>query len=346
MNIIDIHTHVFPEYADLAVQVMDRTGVECSAVMAWHNGFGDGLKEHIRAFSAYPGRFAVFGNIDFSKVNEPDFGEKAALQMERGVEAGMRGLKIYKALGLEYKDRNKKFIRVNDSRLDPVWAKAGELGIPIMLHTADPVAFWQPVNEDNFWNGVLYDEYAGWAYYGKDFPSRDELLCERNEVIKRHPDTVFICPHVGSKADSPQQACDDLDAMPNLFYDISARIPILGLPGRHAETACSMFIEFQERILFGTDLIYDNTNVPTGMQAQCLFQPYEVPLNGTQPEEKYIETSVSFLQSHIDFLSTDRVQEDPPFKRTTKGFSIQGLDLPQETLEKIMYRNAEKIIKV
>jgi len=344
MRIVDAHTHVFPEHAELAVRVMDRCEVARSVTLEWHDGFGKTLREHLAIFSRYPGRFIVFGNVDFGRINEDGFGPAAADQMARDVDAGMRGLKVYKALGLDYTHGDGTFWRVDDERLDPIWAAAGELGIPVLIHTADPVAFWQPVDEQNFWNGVLYGEYEWWTYYRKGRPSRDELLAERNAVVRRHPGTTFLCPHVGSRADALDLAADDLDALPNLFYDFSARVPILGLPGRHAERTRAFFVEFQDRILFGTDSIYDDTNVPTGMQAQCLYQPREVPLDGADPHERYVETSVAFIRSHVDFLTTNRVQEKPPFKRRTGGFSVQGVNLPEDVCEKICWMNAERLI--
>jgi predicted TIM-barrel fold metal-dependent hydrolase len=347
VTIIDAHTHVLPQYADLAVAVMDRCGIECVVTAEWHDGFGETLEEHLAIFNRHPGRFIVFGNVDFSRINESGFAQAAAKQMERDVASGMRGLKVYKALGLEYRDANGDLWRVNDERLDPIWDMAGRLGIPVLLHTADPPPFWQPVNEDNFWNAVLRGEYAWWSYYRKGLPSRDELLAERNEVIKRHPDTVFICPHVGSNAYNLDAAADDLDAMPNLYYDLSARIPILGLPGRRREHAREFLLACHDRMLFGTDSIYDDANVPTGVQAQCLRQPGQTPpLADTDPRERYLETSASFVASHLDFLTSDRVQVNPPFTRTTRGYSIAGLSLPPEVCEKILHQNACRLLGI
>ncbi len=345
-HLIDAHTHVFPQYADLAVAVMDRCDIESIVTLEWHDGFGETLKEHLAIFNRYPGRFIVFGNVDFRRINEPGFGKIAARQMEQDAAAGMRGLKIYKALGLDYKDEHGNFWRVNDERLDPIWAKAGELGLPVLIHTADPPAFWQPVNESNFWNGVLYGEYAWWSYYRKGFPSREELLAERNEVIRRHPGTVFIGAHIGSNAEFLTVAAEDLDAMPNLYYDLSARIPIMGLPGRRSEESRRFLIEYQDRVLFGTDIIYDDENVPTGMQAQCLYQPGEIPLGGADPKARYIETTAEFFQSHLIFITTDRKQDNPPFKRTTKGYSIVGLNLPKEVCERLLYKNAVRLFSL
>jgi predicted TIM-barrel fold metal-dependent hydrolase len=344
MRLVDVHTHVLPQYAGLAVEVMDRCEVECVVTLEWHDGFGETLKRHLEVFNGHPGRFIVFGNLDFSRINERDFGRTAAEQMAIDVEAGMRGLKVYKALGLEYRDDKGELWRVNDERLDPIWAKAGELGIPVLIHTADPPAFWEPVNESNFWNGVLHGEYAWWSYYRKGLPSAEELLAERNEVIRRHPNTTFICPHVGSRAACLDEAADDLDEMPNLYYDISARIPIMGVSRRRCAHSREFLTEYQDRVMFGTDLIYDDDNVPTGVQAQCLYQPGEVPLGDADATRRYIETTVTFIQSHLDFLMTEKVQTDPPFRRSTKGYSIHGLGLPEEICEKVLFGNAQRLL--
>jgi predicted TIM-barrel fold metal-dependent hydrolase len=344
MRIIDAHTHVFPRYADLAVRAMDRCGIERAITLEWHDGFGATLREHMQVFNRYPGRFTVFGNVDFRRINDPDFGMRAAEELERGVHAGMRGIKIYKALGLEYRHPNGELWRISDERLDPIWTKAGELGIPILIHTADPVYFWQPINERNFWNGVLHGEYAWWSYYRKGLPSREELLSERNEVIARHPRATFLCPHLGSNSEALDMAADDLEALPNLYYDLSARIPIMGLPGRHRCHSRELLLAYQDRILFGTDVIFDDTNVATGIQAQCLFQPGEFPLGGAVPEDRYVDTTVSFVKSHLDFLLTDLIQNNPPFKRTKADYSIRGLELPSQAAEKLLYGNAERLI--
>ena len=344
MKIIDAHTHVWPQYVRLAVEVMDRCGIDCSVTLEWHDGFGDNLIRHLEAFDRYPGRFVVFGNVDWSRINEPGFGERAARQLELDVAAGMRGLKVYKALGLEYRHPDGRLWRVNDPALDPIWAKAGELGIPVLIHTADPPAFWEPVYEHNFWNGVLYGEYAWWSYYRRGYPSPEELLGERNEIIGRHPSTIFICPHVGSRAESLDAAADDLDRFPNLFYDISARLPILGRSLRRAAHSREFLIAYQDRILLGTDMIYDDTNVPTGMQAQCLYQPGEIALGDADAEARYIETSTAFFLAHMDFMRTARMQANPPFKRNREGFTLQGVRLPDDVCEKILWCNAARLL--
>jgi len=345
-RIIDIHAHVFPRYADLAVQVMDRCGIEASVVLAWHDGFGEGLGRHLEAFGKFPGRFITFGNVDFSRINEPGFAHQAAAQMEVDATAGMRGLKVYKALGLSYRKPDNSFWRPNDPLLDPIWSKAGELGLPVLIHTADPPCFWEPVNDLNFWNGVLYGEYSWWTYYGKTMPSPCELLGERLEMVSRHPGTIFIFPHTAEKADSLDAAAEDLDRFPNLFYDFSARLPEMARSARRAAHAREFFCAYPGRILFGTDIIYDDTNVPTGQQAQILYQPGEIPLDGADAEARYVGTTTAFVRSNIEFLISREIQTAPPFKRSHAPYEIHGLGIPEDIADKILYANAARLLQL
>ena len=342
--VIDFHTHVDPRYADLAVEALDRCGISWSVVLAWHDGFGAGVQRYTDAFAPYPGRFVLFGNVDFSRINEPGFGRMAAAQLEEDSRVGVRGLKVYKSLGLTYRKPDGSLWRVNDPELDPIWEKAGALSLPVLIHTADPLPFWEPVNEDNFWNGVLHGEYDWWSYYRKGLPSAQELLAERNEMIARHPGTQFIAPHLGGKDDLLEEAATDLARYANLHYDISARIPDLGRSVRRAARAKEFFATFADRILFGTDAIYDDTNVPTGQQAQILYQPGEIPLNGTDPRSHYVATTVDFFQSHLDFLLTDKIQYNPPFRRTLQPLQIHGLGLDENVADQILRTNAARLL--
>ena len=97
----------------------------------------------------YPDRFVLFANVDFSGVGKDGWAEKASAQLESDVRNGARGLKIYKSLGLRYRDTDGKRVIVDDRRLDPIWAKCGELGIPVLIHSADPKPFWDEFDRDN-----------------------------------------------------------------------------------------------------------------------------------------------------------------------------------------------------
>ena len=114
-------------------------------------GTGPRLAQQIESFeAAYPGRFVVFANVDFSDIDNPEFGALAAARLE-GRRPGRRPRpsRSSRAWGCGSPTRADRRVPVDDPRLDPVWAKAGELGIPVLIHSGDPAEFWQEVDARN-----------------------------------------------------------------------------------------------------------------------------------------------------------------------------------------------------
>lgn len=306
--VIDIHDHLRNlEKAEYYLEEMDKAGV-------WKCVSLDGLsaddfyKEHLRVSrSVSEERFLVFFNPDFSKIEERNFGRKEAQRLEEAVKLGARGLKIFKSLGLVYKDKNGNFIRIDDPRIDPIWAKCGELGIPVVIHVSDPKAFFTPVDQYN----ERYDElgqHPNWAFGGEEYLSKEELLAQRNRVIEKHPNTIFIGAHFGNLPEELDQVGKWFDQYSNFYVDIAARISELG---RQPYTARRFFIKYQDRILFGTD---------------------------TPPDAEAYRV-------HYRFLETDDEYIDPtPAHKQQGRWMIYGLHLPDEVLEKVYNKNAMKIL--
>jgi predicted TIM-barrel fold metal-dependent hydrolase len=344
MRIIDAHTHIAAEKAQTAVRIMDAAGVEAAVVCEWHDGFGQTLQQHLREFARFEGRFFVFGNIDFSAIAAPDFAARAVEDLRRGVEAGMRGLKVYKNLGLELTDASGELLRVDDERLDPIWAAAGELGIPVLLHTADPRAFWQPIDRHNPWGAILR-HWPEWSYYRKGLPSRDELLAERNALLRRHPETSFIAPHLGSLEDDFGSLSETLQALPNLHVDIAARFYHMAATGPRREAARKLCTEFADRILFGTDLILLSDTAEADIQPQTFLTPERLPERFAGcGQEMLLATSVWFYEFHKAFLETGRTQRPIPFLCNDPATALAGLDLPKTVLQKLYHGNIERLL--
>jgi len=343
IRIVDAHTHIAAEKAGLAVEIMDRAGIDAAVVCEWYDGFDEALERHIRQFGRYEGRFFVFGNIDFSMADAADFADRAVGQVRRGVRAGMRGLKVYKDLGLSYRDGSGRLLRVDDARLDAVWAAAGELGIPVLIHTADPRAFWQPIDQHNPWGAILRDQ-PDWSYYRKGLPSRSELLAERDAVVRRHRDTQFIAPHLGSLEDDFDALAESLEALPNLHVDISARIFHMGSTPRRRQAARQVCVDFADRILFGTDTILLSEQVASDIQPQTFYTPGRLPKEYAEAGDVLSATSVWFYEFHRAFLQTDRRQTPIPFLCFDPATAVTGLDLPEEVLHKICHANMERLL--
>ncbi len=306
--VIDIHNHLGDlENTKHYLEEMDKAGVwKCVSLDALSKD--DFYKEHLKVSAAVAkDRFLPFFRPDFSKIDEPNFGVKEAEKLAKAVKMGCKGLKISKDLGLGFKDATGNFVAVDDPRIDPIWAKCGELGIPVEIHVSDPKAFFTPVDQYN----ERYDELGNnpeWSFYGEEFPSKMEILEARNRVIKRHPNTIFIGAHFGNLPEDLAVVGSWLDSFPNFYVDIDARISELG---RQPYTARKFFIKYQDRILFGTD-------TPCDAEAYRLY---------------------------FRFLETDDEYIDPSSAHKLQGrWMIYGLYLPDEVLEKIYNKNALGIL--
>jgi predicted TIM-barrel fold metal-dependent hydrolase len=306
--VIDIHNHLRNlEDAEKYLNEMDKAGVwMCVSLDA--NSRDDFYKEHLRvSHRVSKDRFILFFRPDLSKIEEPDFGHKEAKKLEEAVRMGVRGLKISKTLGLGYKDVDGNLIKVDDPRIDPIWEKCAELGIPVMIHVSDPKAFFTPVDRHN----ERYDELAAhpnWSFHGDQFPSKEEILAQRNRVFARHPNTIFIGAHMGTLPEELHRVAMWLDIYPNFYVDIDARISDLG---RQPYTARKFLIKYQDRVLFGTD---------------------------TRP-------NAEAYRIYYRFLETDDEYFDPSGGHHLQGrWMIYGVHLPDEVLEKIYNKNALKIL--
>lgn len=306
--VIDIHNHLGDlENTEKYLEEMDKAGVwKCVSLDG--NSKDDFFREHLKVSqSVAKDRFIVFFRPDFDRIDEPDFGNKEAERLEKAVRMGARGLKIAKNLGLTVRDKTGNLVPVDDPRLDPIWTKCGELKIPVMIHVSDPKAFFTPVDRHN----ERYDElgaHPDWSFYGDEFPSKKEILAQRNRVIARHPNTIFIGAHMGTLPEELHIVANWLDLYPNFYVDIDARISDLG---RQPYTARKFMIAYQDRILFGTD---------------------------TEP-------NAEAYRIYYRFLETDDEYFDPAGGHHRQArWMIYGIHLPDEVLEKLYNKNALKIL--
>jgi hypothetical protein len=201
--VVDAHNHLrraLDRPAEL-LELMDALNLR--AIIDLDGGWGEQLDQHLAALKRpYPDRFCVFAWVDWGQVDDPDFGTRWAGRLADAVRAGAQGLKVFKSLGLSYRDRSGALIRIDDPRLDPVWAAAGELGIPVLIHSADPVAFFWPLDAHNErWEELR--AHPDWHFYGGDYPSFIELIEAQLRVVARHPETTFISAHVLSYSGPP-----------------------------------------------------------------------------------------------------------------------------------------------
>jgi len=303
---IDVHNHQFGmPTMDLATLIREMDRLNMAVMVNLSGQSGDAIRKSVANINQhYPKRFIVFANVDFKGVGEPGWGEKAARQLEEDVRNGANGLKIYKNLGFSVKDTDGKRVSVDDSRLDLVWKKAGELKIPVLIHTADPKSFWDPMDEHNErWLELATHEGRK---RGPDNPIPFEnLIAEQHRMFKKHPGTTFIAAHFGWFPNDLQKLSTLMDEMPNVVVEFGAVIAELG---RQPKMARAFFTKYQDRILFGKD-----SWVP---------DEYATYFRVLETEDEYF----------------------PYHKKYHAFWSMYGMGLPDNILKKVYYKNALRII--
>ncbi len=333
-RVIDLHLHVGAADANVgrALGIMDRAGIGIGVNLSGDTalpklGTVSRLAQNIdRADRLAPRRFVHYFNLDYSRWDEPDFAAHAVRQVEAAHRQGAAGLKEYKRLGLYLKDKSGQLIEIDDPKLDPVWERCGELGLPVSIHVADPKAFWLPYDATNERWAELKDHPSWWFGDPGKYPAREELLAARNRVIERHPGTTFVCVHFGNNPEDIDWVDRALDALPNMMVDIAARVPELG---RHDPAAVrELFIKHQDRILFATDfMVYNKLILGSGG-------------DGPPPGDG---DALAFYDTHWRWFET----ADRGFAHMTPiqgDWAIDAIDLPVPVLRKIYFDNARKLL--
>jgi len=309
--VIDVHNHVndargIDDHMDPkdVIKIMDDTNVKTVVILT--GMWGDKLQRIVdEMVKPYPGRFMVFAEMDWSKIDDPNFSQEMIAQLDDAVARGARGLKILKDWGLGVRGKDGKLVTVDDPRMDPVWEECGRLGIPVSIHTSDPEAFFHPTDNTN----ERYEELIGhpdWSFADSQFPRKEELLAARDRVFARHPHTTFVSLHLANWPENLDYVSQMLDRNPNVMVEFGARQAELGRQPRRAR---EFFVRYQDRIMFGTD-------------------------NGMEE---------AMYRNHFRWLETDDEYFEYWGYPEQGRWKIYGMKLPDEVLEKIYHKNAERM---
>ena len=316
--VVDMHTHwgklLLGE--DYGLKYDTKTVVEALRAHGVHRvvnldlGFGDARRKMLEKLQDQADFFRNFGTVDVSRFEEPGFEAMVSRSLRDGVrDYGMAGVKLWKPIGLGFRDRQGKYLRPDDPRLRCIFQTAAELRIPVLFHIADPVAFFSPVDRFN----ERYEElgmHPDWSFCGPEFYSFHQLMEMQEHMLAENPNTTFIIAHVGSYSENLRQVGAWLDRYPNMYVDIAARIAELG---RQPYTARAFLEQHCDRVFFGTDF------VPT----ERVFHP----------------NYYRFLETDDEYFNPEG--EGAPLSQGR--WNIYGVHLSDHALERIYYKNAEEL---
>ena len=303
--VVDIHSHqnINAETVERLLKEMDELNLRVLVNLS--GGSGDRLMQNLEFIknSPHKDRFRLFANVPFNGVGTPGWNEKAAADLEAGIRAGAIGLKIFKQLGLQQRKADGSRLKIDDPELDPIWQVCARMNVPVLIHTADPAQFFEPIDFSNErWLELAL--FPGRQYPADKFPSFETLAGERDRMFARNPKTRFIAAHFGWHGNDLGRAARMLEAMPNVYFEVGA---VLYEFGRQPRASREFFTKYQDRVLFGKDA----------------YQPSEYPYYF-----RVFETNDEYFDYYRDYHAS---------------WKLYGMGLSDEILKKLYSRNALKI---
>ncbi len=303
---IDIHSHHWnptPERVDQLVKEMDTINLQVMVNLS--GGTGEQLRRTVETMKGrYPDRFVVFANMNFDDLNTPEFGKRVTERLEQDVKNGAQGLKIFKNFGMDLKYANGERVHVDDAVFDQIFEKCADLKIPVLIHVAEPSAFFDPWDKYNE-RWLELKEFPQRARPPSKYPPFETLMTERNHLFAKHPRTQFIAAHLAFHGNDLERLGKLFDANPNVNVDIAA---VLAELGRQPYSAHDFLARYQDRVLMGKD-IYD-------------VNEYKWYFRSLETRDEYFEY----------------------YRKRHAFWRIYGFQVPDEVLKKIYYKNALRLV--
>jgi predicted TIM-barrel fold metal-dependent hydrolase len=316
--VVDVHTHLgrwlTPDNSWMApdkgalLETMERLNLR--TLVNLDGRWGDELEANLERYDrANPDRFCTFCQLDFEMLARGAGPDDLVASLERSKRAGAKGLKVWKNLGLTATVDGRLLVP-DDPLLGPVWEAAGALELPVLIHVADPVAFFLPVDRHNERiEELLAHPSISQAHHGTGV--RDRLMTSFESVVASNPDTQIVGAHVGCFGENLSWVSGMLDRYPNFWIDTAARAEL----GRQPRAAARLIQRHSERVLFGADVFPVDPDV------------YRLYFRILETEDE-----------HFRYTATGKHPGEQG------RWAVSGLGLRPELLEKLYNRNACRLL--
>lgn len=312
MPAIDFHLHWWTHWHSFeeVLARMDHANVRYGVNLVGDVFPGCDLRPVMELMAPVRDRFFYFTAVDFKRIDEPEWPRYVREKLRQDVELGARGIKLYKDLGLAYCDREGKLLRAMDPRVRVLWDAAAEFDLPVLYHVADPPAFFQPMEPWNERYQQLLSRPSWW--WGRPgYPSYDQLIDEMFELAAAHRGTTFVFPHCASLSNDLRRCGQLISSGPNIYVDLSARLPQLARQPHRAHDFC---VRHADRVIFGTD-----DSLPGRNNVYQLW--------------------FRVLETRDEYFAGD-------YYGTRSEWRFYGMGLPKDALQKIYWDNAARLLKL
>src|SRR5436190_13189835 len=317
---VDIHFHGrtlrTPQDYQKLIQLMDQTGL--AVISNMDGGFGPAFDQNMKLGEPFKDRILHFARLNYAGINEKGWSEKTAAELERCFKAGAQGLKIWKDVGLTFKNPDGTNIQADDPRFDPIWEMCARYNKPVMIHISDSSGRFLPIGPENErYEAGLWRSNTDGNYYQTGNVAPEVIDRARENMHRKHPKTRFVNAHVAMLYYDMDKVTALLDKYPNADVELSATVQDLGRAPRMIR---EFFLKYQDRILFGSD----------GNPSRGIDEFWA-------PHWRFLET----YDEHFDHPAQIRSATGAPLHGRWR---IYGIGLPDDVLRKVYYANALKYL--
>lgn len=317
---IDVHAHVFDDIPEF-IEMLRRNDMRVVNVCTYANRAELFVPAEQRAemlYQKYRPTVQFCSTFDPTHTDAPDYAEKSIAWLDKSFEAGAIMAKIWKEIGMQLKTPTGAYLMPDDPVFDPIYNHLAKRGKPLMAHIADPIEAWEPLNPGNAHYGY-FSKNPEWYVYGrKDFPSHEEIMASRDNIMAKHPDLVVIGAHLASMEHNLKGLALRLDHFSNFYVDLSARTYVLRM--KPAKQVREFIMKYPDRILYATDA------------------------GKYTPEGPSDEDRVAFAKGMEDAYRADFRYFAEKGKQKIGNGEVECLGLPREVVEKIFYKNAQRLL--
>jgi len=313
----DSHVHLNTDETDYIKQAQEDN--MRFLVIVDDRPFGVPMEEQqkivVKQLKAFPDQIAYATTFSVDNFDSDDFAAKTIAYLENSFSNGAIAVKVWKNVGMDLKDKNGKFVMIDHAKFDPVLDYLAKKQIPLIGHLGEPKDCWKPLDSMTFHQGYYRSHPEYHMYLHPEYPSYEDQINARDNMLAKHLDLKFIGAHMGSQEWSLDELADRLDRFPNMAVDLARMSNINYHAMKDWQKAHDFFIKYQDRLLYATDVQVGESK---------------------EPEEMKKRSHDSRIR-YWKFFTTDETFEIPG-----KDSTCRGLKLPREVIDKIYRKNAEK----
>ena len=318
---IDVHFHIRTDDPGL-VDLARKEQFRFLNVVVHVPDAGELAERHRVSFAqqkAHPAHIAVASAFPLAGWDDPSWAANTIRYLDQTFEKGAVAVKVWKDIGMVFRDANGKLVMIDHPQFDPVFDHLRKKGIVLMGHLGEPRNCWLPLDEMTVNNDRSYFSRNPQYHMFKhpEMPSYQDQIDARDRMLARNPELHFLAAHLASLEWSVDEVAGFLDRFPNAMTETAARIGQVQYQSqRDREKVRQFFIKYQDRILYGTD---------GGFKA------------GTDADEAYASNRERWI-AHWKYFCTDENQSVPELDDP-----VRGLALPREVIDKLYHFNARKL---